>query len=130
MKHNILLVTLLTALLASTPLAVSAHGTAPAPTHGGIVAEDSGDHWVELVTKGDQMTVFVSDGDNKPLPASQLGGKATIVAGGKKEEIILMPAQANSLVGKLSAPISGKATTLVAITVNGKPAQVRFVTSQ
>ena len=130
MNRNCLLATVLTAFLASIPLVVLAHGTAPAPAHGGIVAEDSGDHWVELAIKGDQITVFVSDGDNKPLPAAQLGGKATIVAGGKKEEVILTPAQANSLVGKLSAPISGKATTLVAITVNGKLAQVRFVTSQ
>ena len=130
MNRNRLLATLLTAFLASTPLTVMAHGTAPAPAHGGIVAEDSGEHWVELVIKGDQMTVFVSDNNNKPLPAAQLGGKATIVAGGRKEEVILAPAQANSLVGKLSSPISGKATTLVTITVNGKPAQVRFVTSQ
>ena len=121
---------LVAAFLAATPLAAVAHGTAPAPAHGGMVVEDTGDHWIELVIKGDVVTVFVSDGDNKPLPAAQLSGKATIVAGSRKEEVILAPAQANSLVGKLSAPIVGKATTLVAITLNGKLAQSRFVTSQ
>ena len=128
MKH--FRIGLVVAFLAATPLAAVAHGTAPAPAHGGMVVEDSGDHWIELVIKGDVVTVFVSDGDNKPLPAAQLSGKATIVAGSRKEEVILAPAQANSLVGKLSAPIVGKATTLVAITLNGKLAQSRFVTSQ
>jgi hypothetical protein len=130
MNRNRLLATVLTAFLASTPFGLSAHGTAPTPAHGGIIAEDSGEHWVELLIKADQLTVFVSDNDNKPLPAAQLGGKATIVAGSRKEEVILAPAQANSLVGKLLSPVSGKATALVAITVNGKAAQVRFVTNQ
>lgn len=130
MNRNRLLAILLTAFLSSIPPVVSAHGTAPAPAHGGAVAEDSGEHWVELVIKADQMTIYVSDNDNKPLAAAQLGGKATIVAGSKKEEVILAPAQVNSLVGTLSSPISGKVTTLIAISVNGKPAQVRFVTTQ
>lgn len=130
MNRNRLLALLLTAFLSSIPLAVSAHGTAPASAHGGTVAEDSGDHWVELVIKADHLTIFVSDNDNKPLPAAQMGGKATIVAGSRKEEVILAPAQGNSLVGTLSSSISGKATTLIAISVGGKPAQVRFVTTQ
>lgn len=107
-----------------------AHGTPPAPTHGGQVAEDSAEHWVELVISGDTMTVWVLDENQKPIPAAQLGGKATVLVAGKSQAIVLRPGDANSLTGKLPAAAAGKTTTVLSLTVSGKPAQARFASAQ
>jgi len=108
------------------PAAAFAHGTPPAASHGGVIAESSGDHWVELVVQGDQVTAWVLDGDKKPVLAAQLGGKATVLAGGRREEVALVPGEGNSLTGKLAAPASGKVTAVLQLTVGGKPVTVRF----
>ena len=112
--------------LALAPAAVFAHGTPPAAAHGGVVAESSGEHWVELVVRGDQVTAWVLDGDKKPVPSTQLVGKATMLIGGKREEVTLAPGEGNSVTGKLAAPASGKMTAVLQLTVSGKPATVRF----
>ncbi len=117
---------LMTALLFASPAAF-AHGEKPAPAHGGIVAEESGEHWVELAVAGDQVTAWVSDADNKPVPAAQLGGKATLLIGGKSQTVALSPADANSVTGKLAAPATGQVTAVLALTAGGKPVQVKFV---
>lgn len=113
-------------LLALAPAAAFAHGTPPAAAHGGVVAESSGEQWVELVVRGDQVTAWVLDEDKKPVPGPQLGGKATVLAGGKREEVALAPGEENSLTGKLAVPVSGKVTAVLQLTVGGKPATVRF----
>jgi len=121
---------LATALLFASPSVFPgafAHGDAPAPAHGGVVAEGSGEHWVELAVAGDQVTAWVSDEANKPVPAAQLGGKATVLVGGKSQTVALSPASANSLTGKLSAPATGQVTAVLALTAGGKPVQVKFV---
>lgn len=130
MNHEKLITGLMTIFLIWTPVALSAHGTAPVAAHGGLVIEDSADHWVELVLKADQISVYVSDADNKPLTAKQLSGKATIVMGGKKEEVILSAGDGNSLKGKLAASSGGKTTTLISLSVGGQITSARFVTTQ
>ena len=117
---------LTTAFLLASPSAF-AHGDKPAPAHGGIVAEENSEHWVELAVVGDQVTAWVSDADNKPVPAAQLGGKATVLVGGKSQVVALSPADANSVSGKLSAPATGQVTAVLALTAGGKPVQVKFV---
>ena len=102
------------------------HGT-PAAAHGGLVAESTDhQHWVELVIAGDRLTAWVSDEHNKPIPSARLGGKATVLVAGKREEVPLTPGEANSVTGKLAAAPSGKVTSVLALTIGGKPAQVRF----
>ncbi len=117
---------LTTTLLFASPAAF-AHGDAPAPAHGGSVAEGSGEHWVELSVAGDQVTAWVSDEANKPIPAAQLGGKATVLIDGKTQSVALSPAAANSVTGKLAAPATGRVTAVLALTAGGKPVQVKFV---
>ncbi len=112
------------------PGAVSAHGTPPAPSHGGQVAEDTAEHWIELVISGDTLTAWVCDENKKPVPAAQLGGKATVLVGGKSQAIVLAPGEANSLTGKLPAAASGKTTTVLSLMVSGKTAQARFASAQ
>ncbi len=108
------------------PVVGFAHGTAPHAAHGGVVAETSGDQWVELVVRGDQVAAYVLGEDQKPIPSAQLAGKATVLAGGKREEVTLAPGEANSLTGKLAAPASGKVTAVLQLTIAGKEVTVRF----
>ncbi len=122
---NIRAALLATALLA--PPAAFAHGVAPTPTHGGVVSEGSGEHWVELGVAGEQLTAWVSDADNKPIPAAQLGGKATVLVDGKAQSVALAPGSGNSLTGQLAGPATGKVTAVLALTADGKPVQVKFV---
>ena len=117
----------LTTAFLFAPPAAFAHGTPPAPAHGGVVSEGSGEHWVELSVAGDQVTVWVSDEDNKPIPAAQLGGKATVLIDGKTQAVALTPAEANSVTGRLAAPATGRVTAVLALTAGGKPVQVKFV---
>ena len=120
----------LAALLATLPMTALAHGIAPAAQHGGSVAETTGEHWVELVLRGTEMTVYVSDDANKPIASARLGGKATVLVGGKSQQVALLPAAANSLTGKLDPGAAGKVISAVTLTVDGKSAQVRFTTTQ
>ncbi len=121
---------LMAAFLAATPVAAFAHGTPPEPAHGGQVVEDSAEHWVELVIKGDQLTAYVLGEDKNPVPSAQLTGKATVLVGGKSQQVMLAPAEGNSLVGKLDPAASGKLTAVLSLTVAGKPAQARFASAQ
>lgn len=121
---------LLAVFLAAAPMAAFAHGAPPAPAHGGQVVEDSAEHWVELVIKADQLTVYVLDGDKNPVPSAQLTGKVTVLVGGKPQQVVLAPAEGNSLTGKLEPAASGKVTAVLSLTVAGKPAQARFASAQ
>jgi hypothetical protein len=112
--------------LSLSPLAAFAHGQPPAAAHGGQVQEAS-ENWIELVLSGDQVTVYVNDEHNMPVPSAKLVGKATVLAGGQKADVVLSPAEGNSLTGKLPAAVSGKATTVIALTIAGKATTVRFV---
>ena len=123
-------ITLMAVVLAVPLPAAFAHGTTPAPSHGGLVAEDSAEDWVELVIRGDQLTVYVMDEDKNPVPSTKVSGKATVLIGGKSQTVQLTPAEANSLKGKLDPAAAGKVTTLLALAVSGKPTQVRFSSVQ
>ena len=112
-------------LMAAAPAAF-AHGPTPTASHGGTIAETSTHHWVELVMSGDQLAAYVVDDNGKPVPSAQLGGKATVLVGGKRQEVNLRPTEGNRIAGKLAAPVQGRATTVLQLTVDGKPTQVRF----
>ena len=65
------------------------------------------------------------DGNKKPVLGARLG-KATVPAGGKREEFALARAEGNSVAGKLVGPVSGKVTVVLQLTAGGKPAMVRL----
>ncbi len=115
--------------LLGAPIAAHAHGPTPAASHGGQVQE-AAEHWVELVIRADQVTVFVNEPDNKPLAAKEWSGKATILVGGKTETVTLAPADGNSATGRLAAPASGRVTAVLQLTIDGKPTQARFAITQ
>ncbi len=76
--------------------------------------------------RGDQVTVWINEPDNKPLPAKEWTGRATVLVGGRSQTIILTPGESNGAIGSLSAPASGGVTAVLQITIDGKPAQARF----
>ncbi len=103
--------TLVAGLLAAT--AAYAHETAGA--HGGRVA-DAGDFHVELVTKGESVDVYVSDGRQKPVPAAGFKGTAILVVGGKPARVPLEPADGNRLTGKAAAALGASPKGAVQLT--------------
>lgn len=118
------------AFLAAIPIVAFAHGPAPTGQHGGTVAEASDEHWVEQVLSGNQITIYVSTDTNKPVLSAHMRGKATVLIGGKAQQLTLAPAEANSLTGKLDPSAGGKMTSVVSLTIDGRPTQVRFATTQ
>ncbi len=113
-------------LLLTMPIAATAHGPAPAAQHGGVVAETSDEHWLELVMTGNDITIYVADQANKLIASVGLTAKATILAGGKTQQVALTPATANTLVGKLETSASGKVTAAISLSIGSKASQARF----
>ncbi|MBX9757461.1 MAG: hypothetical protein K2Y29_01705 [Beijerinckiaceae bacterium] len=60
---------------------------------------DAGSLHMELVSKGSSIDVFVTDANDKPLPAAGFNGAAVLVIDGKPQRIQLAPAEANRLTG-------------------------------
>lgn len=117
------------AALATAPpwgavLPARAHdGTGP---NGGQLVE-AGKYHVELVGKGTRLEVFVSDADEKPLPATGFKGLAILVIDGKPQRIPLHPDSADRLSGPLPAPLASPAKGVLQLTApDGTVAQARF----
>ena len=111
--------------LALTPGAVSAHGEAPRAAHGGLMQEAQ-ELWVELVVKGADVAVYVVDQDRKPVPAAQISGTATVLAGGQSYKVELSAAGGEGVPGRLPAPVTGNVVATVALKVVGKAVSARF----
>ncbi|MBC7634658.1 MAG: adenylosuccinate synthase, partial [Acetobacteraceae bacterium] len=79
---------------------------------------------------GRLISVYVGDQANTPIPSARVGGKATVLIGGKSQQVMLVPAAANSLTGRLDPGATGKVTAVLALTINDKPSQVRFTLTQ
>lgn len=95
------------------------------PLHGGVMAEATSGHRVELVNGAGQLTVYLTDHAGKPVDSSGASGEITLLTGAKKTQATLAPAGANQLLGKASAMAGAKA--VVKITLPGKAAeQVRL----
>jgi len=83
--------------------------------HGGRVA-DAGKYHVELVAKGETVDVFVSDGSQKPVPATGFKGTAILVVGGKPARVPLEPADGNRLSGKAAVALGDSPKGAVQLT--------------
>ena len=114
--------------LALTPVYGFAHGEAPAAAHGGVVQE-AGEMWLELVVNGDNVTVYVLNEGQKPMPAAQMSGTATVLVNGKGHKVELTPAEGNSLHGTLPVKATGRMVATVSIKAGGKTASARFMPS-
>jgi hypothetical protein len=95
------------------------------PDHGGVMNEAGSGHRVELVARADQLSVYLTDHDGKPVDSKGASGEITLLSGTEKTRAVLMPAGTNQLLGKASAAAGAKA--IVKFTLPGKPTeQVRL----
>ncbi|MBF9197379.1 hypothetical protein [Microvirga terrestris] len=122
MKHLIL-------ALAVTGWAMSAssHEVAKGP-NGGPIADSSGHH-VEMVAKGSELVLFLTEADDKPLASvNTKNARAVVQDGGQTATISLQPVEPNKLVGKLAQPLGAGARVVFSATMaDGHTVQARFV---
>jgi hypothetical protein len=106
---------------------VSAHEVAKGP-NGGPVVDVSGHH-VEMVAKGTELVLFLTDEAEKPLAsAGAKSPRAIVQDGGKTATVPLNPAEPNRLIGTLAQPLSKGARVVVSVTMpDGRAVQARFV---
>ena len=122
MKHRILALA-----IAASPLGAAAHEMAKGPNGGPVV--DSAGHHVELVAKGSELVLFLTESDDKPLAsAGTKNARAIVQDGGKTATVQLQPAEPNKLVGTLAQPLGSGARVVVSATMaDGHAVQARFV---
>lgn len=122
MKHLILALA-----VTGWAFAASAHEVAKGPNGGPVV--DSSGHHVEMVAKGSELVLFLTEADDKPLAsANSKNARAIVQDGGQTATIPLRPAEPNKLVGTLAQPLGAGARVVVSATMaDGHTVQARFV---
>jgi hypothetical protein len=112
--------------LIAAPAASLAHEVAIGP-NGGQVVDDKGHH-VELTVKGQEIVLYLSDKDDKPIPSKGATGKAVIQDAGKTAAVDLVPAEPNLLSAKLGGNLGKGAKVVVSAKLSdGHSVQARFV---
>jgi hypothetical protein len=91
------------------------------PLHGGVMTEAASGNRVELVAGTDQLTVYLSSHDGKPLDSKGASGEIILLSGTEKTKATLTPGGDNQLVAKAKAAAGTKA--IVKLTLPGKPAE-------
>lgn len=118
---------LLALTLGAAPFAASSHEMAKGPNGGPVV--DSAGHHVEMVAKGAELVLFLSEHNDKPLAsAGTKNARAIVQDGGKTATVTLQPAEPNKLIGALAQPLGKGARVVVSATLaDGHVVQARFV---
>ncbi len=113
--------------LAAWPVMALAHEAAKGPNGGPVV--DSAGHHVEMVAKGAELVLFLTEADDKPLASvGTKNARAIVQDGGKTTTVPLHPAEPNKLVGALAQPLAPGARIVVSATMaDGHTVQARFV---
>jgi hypothetical protein len=124
--------TILTALVATLSLAAPAwahggdhhedhHHDAP---HGGIVRTVKPYHF-ELVTKGNQVRVYLLDDRLKLLPTKGRKGEAIVQLNGKTQRVTLQP-NGDAFTGTLDLSKASKYVAVISLDIDGKTYRGRF----
>jgi methionine-rich copper-binding protein CopC len=114
-------------ITAALPLTALAHESGKGPNGGPVV--DSASHHVEMVAKGKDLILYLTEEADKPLASSGAkNARAIIQDGGKTATVPLEPAEPNKLVGTLAQPLDQGARVVVSVTLaDGHAVQARFV---
>ncbi|HYD68555.1 hypothetical protein [Azospirillum sp.] len=119
-----------TLLLAAALLAVPAAAVADGPKIGpnGGARTDAGPYHAELVLKGNDVVLYVTDAADKPVDVTGAKAEATILANRQTQKVALEPAGANALKGQANLGGAHDSVKVVtALTMPGqKPVQARF----
>ena len=125
-KRRIILTTALLATAASWGAGLPARAHDAKGPNGGQLT-DAGKYHVELVGKGTRLEVFVSDANDKPLPAAGFKALAILVIDGKPQRIPLQPEGADRLSGTAPVPLASPAKGVLQLTApDGTVAQAKF----
>lgn len=94
------------------------------PPHGGQLRA-SGPFHLELVAKDGELTLYITDHGDNPIPTSGGQGKANIQAGkeGKKQSVVLEPVYANIMKAKGDFQITPETTVAVFLAIPGYETQ-------
>ena len=89
---------------------------------------DAGKYHAELVVDGTPaVAVFLSDADDKPIPAAGFKANAILVIDGKSQRFELVPAEGSKLAGTAPAAVAPGAKGAVQITApDGTTAQAKY----
>ena len=122
---------LLATLIALAPTCASvrpaaAHEVGAGP-HGGPMVESKGSH-LELVVKGTDLLVHLSDADHNALASKGASGRAVILAGKSQVTVQLQPREPDQLIGALAAPLPPNSRVVIAAKLaDGRDLLARFV---
>lgn len=113
-------------LLSGYVTAASAHEVLKGPNGGPVV--DVAGHHVEMVAKGTELVLFLTDAADKPLASSGTrSARAIVQDAGKTATVSLSPTAPNKLVGTLAQPLGAGARVVVSATLaDGHALQARF----
>ena len=110
--------------LAAAPAGAQHDHAAPGP-HGGRV-QDAGPWHAELVTRGETVAVYLSDGDGRPLKPAGFTGVAILKGGAKAARIPLAP-EGDRLAGRAEADLGARPAGALRLTgPGGATASARF----
>lgn len=100
------------------------HDHPPGPNGGRV--EGAGAWHAELVTQAETVSVYLTDGDGKPLPVEGFSAVAILKSGAKAARIPLTP-EGGRLTGKADTALGERPTGAVRITApGGAAASARF----
>ncbi|NYZ14839.1 hypothetical protein HL658_20020 [Azospirillum sp. RWY-5-1] len=116
--------------LATVLFAVPAVALADGPRIGanGGQRTDAGPYHTELVLKGNDVVLYVTDAADKPVDVTGAKAEATILADRQTQKVVLEPAGGNALKGRANLGGAHDSVKVVtALTMPGrKPVQARF----
>lgn len=89
---------------------------------------DAGAYHAELLVDGTtNVAVFLSDADDKPIPAKNFKANAILVIDGKSQRFPLSPTEGSKLVGTAPAPVKPGVKGAIQLTApDGATAQAKF----
>lgn len=104
----------------------SAHELAKGPNGGPLV--DVAGHHIEMVAKGTELVLILTDAADKPLSsAGTKAARAIVQDAGKTATVALSPVEPNKLVGTLAQPLGTGARVVISATLaDGRALQARF----
>jgi len=117
-----------TLFLAAALFAAPAFADGPRTGPNGGARVDAGPYHTELVLKGNDVVLYVTDGGDKPVDVAGAKAEATILANKQTQKVALEPAGGNTLKGQANLGGAHDSVKVVAtLTMPGqKPVHARF----